>query len=231
MKTLAFVLLLLGSTASAQDVNVILFGSGDIDVGFTYDEANNTLVAPPDVATSLCPGVSGAEIRTVLQQLTPNTPVPVGFGETVPGLSIAGITTFASGCAVEWGGFVDISGTPSIYEPDIGYVGGSVVPEPPMPLLCAMGMVGCGGPSPATRLSSPPPAADQRRVERSAPGQRLAALLASKGAHQHNANANRGCVPLPLWIVDEPEMSSLRECFNTSHGVWDTQVAVHLCRD
>jgi hypothetical protein len=154
MKTLALALLCC-STASAQDVNVILFGSGDIDVGFTYDEANNTVVDGVGVATSLCPGGSGAEVGTVLQQLTPNSPVPVGFGETVPGLSIAGITTFASGCAVEWGGSVVISGTPSIYEPDIGYVGGSLVPEPPaavpeppMLLLCLAGLL-----SLAARLS------------------------------------------------------------------------------
>jgi hypothetical protein len=121
MKILLLMMVLLSSRAAAQDVDVsvILFGTGNLDVGFTYDETAN-LALGVSLATPMCAG--GGVAQTTLQELNPGTP---------QGLGIAGVTTWTSGCEVAWDGYADLTGaTPGGY-PAIGGVAGSEVADPP----------------------------------------------------------------------------------------------------
>jgi hypothetical protein len=137
MKILAFVLLiLLGSTASAQQDPVVLFGAPDIgqfDVSFLYDPATNiaTNFNTDYLPTPTCPsGLS--ETWT--------------YGATLSGADLTiGGTVLLAGCSgyLKFGGSVLLD-PPFLSEGTGGasFVNTPAVPEPPMLLLCAMGMAG-----------------------------------------------------------------------------------------
>jgi hypothetical protein len=136
MKTLAFVLLLCSTAASAQEDPVVLFGDTDIgqsDVSFLYDPTTNTAT---NFNTDYLPTATCA---AGLPETWTYTAMLTGAN-----LSIGGTVTLA-GCSSElgWGGQVTLDPPLlSIGNGGASFINTPAVPEPPMLLLCAMGLVG-----------------------------------------------------------------------------------------
>jgi hypothetical protein len=136
MKTLALALLLCSTAASAQEDPVVLFGDPDLgqfDVSFLYDPTTNTAtnLNTDYLPTATCP-IGLPETWTYTAMLT-------GVN-----LSIGGTVTLA-GCSskLDWGGQVELfPGQLSIGNGGASFINTPAVPEPPMLLLCAIGMVG-----------------------------------------------------------------------------------------
>jgi hypothetical protein len=139
MKTLALTLLLCSTAASAQEDPVVLFADTDIgqsDVTFLYDPTTN-------IASNLNTNYENIDSGLC----APGLPETFTYTAMLSGadLSIGG-TVKITGCASEmaWGGNVELfpgelsegTGGASFITPP------PAVPEPPMLLLCAMGMLG-----------------------------------------------------------------------------------------
>jgi len=136
-RTIALAIAVLAASAASAQDNVILFGDPDIglfDVSFQYNPARNTAF---NFNTDYLPTATCASGL-------PETWTVTSISDVQGVLSVGGTVSLA-GCPSEmvFGGSV-ILDPPLLSEGNGGasFINAPAVPEPPMLLLCAMGMVG-----------------------------------------------------------------------------------------